>query len=115
MLLTILLGALYRIDPIQVVNAPGKIDYDKGKKFYYSHCISCHHKDPNLKGVIGPEITDVPFEVFSTKVLTGKYPEILPLGYKAKRKTKLMRPLPNVKNDLKLLYSWIQTMQYTKK
>lgn len=110
MIINILLGALYSIDPIVTV-APSTFELDTGQRIYFSHCISCHHKNPTLKGVIGPEIQHVPYEVFEVKVLTGNYPKDLPAGFTPKRKTKLMKPLPKLKDDIKVLYAWIKFMK----
>lgn len=88
---------------------------EKGRRAYMSNCISCHNKDPNLKGAIGPEVVGVPLEVFESKVLTGKYPEKLPIGFKPRRTTKLMRPLTKLKDNVKDMHAWIESINKTKK
>lgn len=90
-------------------------ELDKGRRAYISVCIQCHNKDPNLKGSIGPELVDAPFEVMQHKVKTGRYPDILPPGFVPKRKTKLMRPLPNYVKDVQAIYTWIQSVSKNKK
>lgn len=115
MFFTLLLGALYRIDPYQAEASPTQNELDKGRRIYLSNCISCHNKDPNVKGAIGPEIKNVPYEVLEAKILTGKYPEKLPAGFIPKRKTKLMKPIPKIKDDLKVLHAWIDSMNNSKK
>ena len=102
--------ALYPLDAYLMESGPRSVDLDKGRRIYFSNCISCHNKDPNLKGAIGPEIKNVPYEVLESKVLTGKYPEKLPTGFIPKRKTQLMRPIPKIKDDLKVLHAWIVSM-----
>ena len=87
---------------------------DKGRRLYLSNCISCHNKDPNLKGAIGPEIVDAPVEVMTSKILTGVYPNPLPVGFVPKRKTKLMRKIPQLKNDIPAIYAWVQSMKKSK-
>ena len=111
----LLLGALYRIDHYRVGASPTQAEIDKGRRIYFSNCISCHNKDPNLKGAIGPEIINVPYEVLESKILTGKYPEKLPPGFIPKRKTKLMKPIPKIKDDIKALHAWIESMNKQKK
>lgn len=88
---------------------------DKGRRLYFSNCISCHNRDPNLKGAIGPEIVDAPIEIMRTKVLTGRYPEKLPAGFIPKRKTKLMRPIKKLEKDIPDIYAWVQSVKKTKK
>jgi len=110
MSLIVLLGALYSAYLCPVEASPSQAELDKGRRVYFSNCISCHNKDPNLKGAVGPEIKNVPYEVLESKILTGKYPEKLPAGFVPKRKTKLMKPIPKIKNDLKVLHQWIEAM-----
>jgi len=87
---------------------------EQGKRLYISNCISCHNKDPNLKGALGPEIVDAPLEVMTSKVMTGLYPEKLPEGYTPKRKTKIMKAIPKLKEDIPAIYAWVQSMKQKK-
>jgi mono/diheme cytochrome c family protein len=84
---------------------------DKGRRLYISNCISCHNKDPNVKGPIGPEIIDAPLEIMTAKIMTGKYPDLLPEGFKPKRTTKLMRPITKLKDDIPAIYEYVQSMK----
>lgn len=86
----------------------------KGKRLYLSNCIQCHNKDPNLKGSLGPEMVDAPLEVMTAKVMTGVYPEKLPAGFVPKRKTKVMRKIPQLKNDIPAIYAWVQSVKKKK-
>lgn len=86
----------------------------KGKRLYLSNCIQCHNKDPNLKGSLGPEMVDAPLEVMTAKVMTGVYPEKLPAGFVPKRKTKVMRKIPHLKNDIPAIYAWVQSVKKKK-
>lgn len=92
--------------------APSLID--QGKKAYLSNCISCHNKDPNLKGSLGPEVTNVPIEVFKHKILTGRYPIPLPSGFSPRRNSKVMRPIPRVEKDIEAIHEWIKSMSAKK-
>lgn len=87
---------------------------NKGKRIYLSSCIQCHNRDPNLKGSIGPEVVDAPLEVMTAKIMTGVYPEVLPAGFVPKRKTKAMRKIPQLKNDIPSIYAWIQSVKKKK-
>jgi mono/diheme cytochrome c family protein len=85
-------------------------DVEIGKRLYLANCISCHHKDPNQSGSLGPSQVHAPWPVFYVKVLTGRYPENLD-GYSPQRKTKAMRKFTNLKDDIKHLYAWIQSQK----
>ncbi len=94
---------------------PTPADLARGAKVYKANCVRCHNADPNLKGNLGPEQVDAPFEVVVSKIMTGKYPDPLPKGFTPKRKTKAMTPLRNVKNDIPYIYAWIQSVKKKKK
>ncbi|MGE3610419.1 MAG: cytochrome c [Bacteriovoracaceae bacterium] len=91
-----------------------QVSLEKGKRLFLSNCTSCHNKDPNFKGSIGPELVDAPLDVMTAKVTTGRYPEKLPAGFIPKRKTKLMRPFPHLKNDVPSIHAWIQSVKKKK-
>jgi mono/diheme cytochrome c family protein len=84
---------------------------DKGQKVYLANCISCHNKDPNIKGAVGPEIVDAPMEVMMHKVVTGRYPDKLPAGFVPKRDTKLMRKFPKLEADVSAIHAWVQSVR----
>ena len=84
---------------------------ERGRRIYISNCISCHNKDPNIKGAIGPEVIDAPLEVMTSKIMTGGYPNPLPKGFVPKRKTKAMRKIPKLEKDIPAIYAWIQSMK----
>ncbi len=88
---------------------------DKGKKLYLSNCIACHNKDPNMKGSIGPEMVDAPLAVMTSKVMTGGYPAVLPVGFVPKRKTKAMKKIPKLQKDIPAIHAWVQSMKKKKK
>jgi mono/diheme cytochrome c family protein len=88
-----------------------EVNIEKGKTLFMSNCISCHNKDPNIKGAIGPELTDAPLEVMMVKVKTGRYPDVLPAGFVPKRKTKQMRKFPNLEKDVPSIHAWIQSVK----
>lgn len=63
---------------------------DRGEVVYRTNCISCHNRDPNLPGPIGPAIADSPRALIEARVLHGTYPP----GYAPQRTTRTMRALP---------------------
>ncbi len=87
---------------------------DRGRRVYMNTCIRCHNKDPNVKGSIGPEMVDAPLEIMYAKVMTGRYPEVLPPGFVPKRKTKTMTKLPQHEKDVPYLHAWVQSMKKAK-
>lgn len=111
MILGAFLGSLFISS---VSHAQNQAQLDKGKRIYMSTCIQCHNRDPNLKGPIGPEMVDAPLSVMESKVMTGLYPATLPAGYVPKRKTKSMRKLPHLKNDIPAIHAWVQSMKKKK-
>lgn len=97
--------------PVAAVIETNPVDIEKGKAIYLSQCIKCHNKDPNVKGPIGPELMDAPLEVMQAKVLTGRYPEVLPEGFVPKRKTKAMTKLPQYAKDVPSLHAYVQSLK----
>lgn len=63
---------------------------DRGEVVYRTNCISCHNRDPNLPGPIGPAIAGSPRALIEARVLHGTYPP----GYAPQRTTRTMRALP---------------------
>lgn len=89
-------------------------ELEKGKLLYVSNCLQCHNRDPNVKGAVGPEIIDAPLEVMTSKVMTSKYPAVLPPGFVPKRKTQAMRAIPKLKDDIPLIWAYVQSVKKNK-
>lgn len=98
-------------EPTEAVIETEPVDIEKGKAIYLAACIKCHSKDPNVKGPIGPEMVDAPIEVMHAKVLTGRYPEVLPEGFVPKRKTKQMQKLPQYVKDVPSIHAYVQSLK----
>jgi len=96
---------------VEAVIVTEPVDIEKGKAVYLSACIKCHNKDPNVKGAIGPELVDAPLEIMQHKVLTGRYPDVLPAGFVPKRKTKQMTKLPLFAKDVPSIHAYIQSLK----
>lgn len=99
------------ISELQPLTNPTAEDLARGAKVYKANCVRCHNADPNLKGNLGPEQVDAPFEVVVSKIMTGKYPEPLPQGFVPKRKTKAMTSLKQLKGDIPYIHAWIQSVK----
>lgn len=86
-------------------------DLERGKKIWTTTCNQCHNKDPNLKGAVGPETVDAPLEVMTAKVMTGKYPDVLPPGFVPKRTTKAMKPFPKLEKYIPSIWAYVQSVK----
>ena len=64
----------------------------RGKQVYLSQCIACHNRDPSKNGPLGPAIKGSSRELLETRVLRGTYPP----GYKPKRGSAIMKPMPQL-------------------
>src|SRR5712691_8674019 len=62
----------------------------RGEVVYRTNCASCHGPDPNQPGALGPAIAGSPRALIEARVLHRSYPP----GYRPKRHTHLMQPLP---------------------
>lgn len=106
-----LLGSLLILSTIVKAKSP---DIEKGRRLFMANCLQCHSRDPNMRGSIGPEMVDAPLEVMTSKIMTGKYPEKLPEGFVPKRKTRAMRPIPKLKNDIPDIWAFVQSVKKKK-
>ena len=98
--------------PAEVIVYPANpVDIAKGKEVYLSTCIKCHNKDPNVKGAIGPELTDAQLEIMQAKVANGRYPDVLPEGFVPKRKTKQMIKQPQALPDVPSIHAYVQSLK----
>lgn len=70
----------------------GNGDPNRGKQVYLAQCIACHSSDPSKAGPLGPPVKGASRELLDAKVLQGTYPP----GYKPKRESALMQPLPHL-------------------
>lgn len=76
---------------------------DKGRRSYMANCVACHNSDPKKDGPIGPAIAGSSRDLLFQRVIEGKYPE----GYKPKRSTNVMAPLPHLKADIEALEAFL--------
>jgi mono/diheme cytochrome c family protein len=62
----------------------------RGEVLYRTNCASCHGRDPNRPGALGPAIAGSSRALIEARVLHRAYPA----GYQPKRHTHLMQPMP---------------------
>ena len=77
---------------------------ERGRQIYQSQCIACHNMDPAQPGSIGPDLKGSSEELLRAKVLTGNYPP----GYKPKRPTAIMQPMPQLTSDIPNLAAYLR-------
>ncbi len=87
------------------VSNPQQALYDDGKVIYMSRCIACHNPDPHQVGSVGPDVYGSSRELIEARVLRAEYPT----GYKPKRETHLMVALPDLKDKVEALYSFLNS------
>lgn len=64
----------------------------RGKAIYENVCTTCHARDPNQAGVLGPPVAGASEELLMARVVRGEYPP----GYTPKRNTRQMPALPHL-------------------
>lgn len=77
---------------------------ERGKAIYQLNCISCHNPDPTKDGVVGPAISGSARGLIEMRVLRAGYPA----GYKSKRNTQLMPPLPHLEKEIPALEAFLR-------
>lgn len=77
----------------------------RGKGSYMANCTACHNPDPRLVGSVGPQISGSSLELVRARVLHQTYPP----GYKPKRTSALMPPLPFLENDIPALHAYLNS------
>lgn len=87
-----------------VTNVPPQNLAEHGKEIYNTYCIACHNPDPSLDGAIGPAIKGSSEALIEARVIHGTYPP----GYKPKRDSQAMIPLPHLVNDIKALAEYLK-------
>lgn len=75
----------------------------RGRAIYSTQCIACHNSDPHLAGALGPEVFGSSKELLEARILRAEYPA----GYKPKRETHSMVPLPHLKPELDAIHAYL--------
>jgi len=76
----------------------------RGRQVYLAQCTACHNRDPSKDGPLGPAIKGSSRELLETRVLRGAYPD----GYKPKRGTAIMQPMPQLASALDDLAAFLK-------
>jgi len=76
----------------------------RGRQVYLAQCIACHNSDPGKNGPLGPAIKGSSRELLEARVLRGAYPP----GYKPKRGTAIMQPMPQLASALDDLAAFLR-------
>ena len=77
----------------------------RGQAIYKLNCIACHNPDPSLDGATGPAIKGSSLELVTARVTKAQYPE----GYKPKRDSKIMPPLPQLEKEVPALHAFLNS------
>jgi len=75
----------------------------RGQTIYKMNCIACHNPDPAVDGPTGPSIKGSSLELVQLRVVKAQYPE----GYKPKRETKVMPPLPHLEKEVAAIHAFL--------
>jgi mono/diheme cytochrome c family protein len=68
----------------------------RGKLVYDGVCIACHNPNPALDGSLGPANAHAPRGLVEARVLRAEYPP----GYKPKRESHAMPPMPQLADKI---------------
>jgi mono/diheme cytochrome c family protein len=78
-------------------------DPARGRVIYQTQCIACHNSDPKKAGALGPDVFGSNLELLEARIMRAQYPE----GYKPKRETHTMVPLPHLKADIPAIQAYL--------
>jgi len=81
-----------------------KGDPVKGRGIYLANCAVCHNSDPAKDGPLGPAIKGSSRPLLEARVLSANYPP----GYKPKRNTSAMPPMPYLKSEIPNLEAFLR-------
>lgn len=104
-------GAMMSSGPkTAAMTSGGPANADKGKQVYMTVCLACHGPDPSKDGPIGPAIAGSSKELVEARVMNGNanFDKSYPAGYKPKRNTRMMTPLPQATGDIEHIAAYLQ-------
>ena len=77
---------------------------ERGRQIFQGQCTTCHNADPAQPGPVGPAVKGSSRGLIEGKVLRGAYPP----GYKPKRPTTAMPPMPQLAGDIDGLAAFLK-------
>jgi mono/diheme cytochrome c family protein len=75
----------------------------QGRMVYQTNCTACHNSNPRQAGSLGPDIWGSSKDLLEMRVMSSSYPP----GYKPKRTTHAMAPLPHLRTQLDALHAFL--------
>ena len=76
----------------------------RGRQVYLAQCTTCHNSDPSKDGPLGPPLRGSSRELIEARVLRGTYPP----GYRPKRGTAIMQPMPQLASAIDDLAAFLR-------
>lgn len=77
---------------------------ERGRQVYLAQCTSCHSPDPAKDGPLGPAAKGSSRDLLDARLLRGAYPP----GYKPKRPSAVMQPMPHLGGSLDDLAAYLR-------
>ena len=84
--------------------APPAGDAEKGRQVWLVQCVSCHHRDPEKDGPVGPAVKGSSEVLVEARLLRGGYPP----GYTPKRDSKVMPARPDLARSVADLAAFLR-------
>ena len=75
----------------------------RGESVYRANCTICHALDPARDGTVGPAVAGASAELLEARIVRAEYPP----GYRPKRETRLMPPLPFLAAEVPALAAYL--------
>jgi mono/diheme cytochrome c family protein len=75
-----------------------------GQQIYLSQCTACHAPNPAVDGSLGPAVKGATKALLEARLLHGTYPP----GYRPRRDTRVMQPMPGLAPNLDDLAAYLR-------
>jgi mono/diheme cytochrome c family protein len=75
----------------------------RGRMIYLTACTACHNGNPRVAGALGPDVFGSSLELLTARIMGAKYPA----GYKPKRPSHTMAPLPHLRAEIPALHAFL--------
>jgi mono/diheme cytochrome c family protein len=76
----------------------------RGRQVYLAQCTACHATDPAQGGPLGPAVKGSSQALLEARILRGGYPP----GYRPKRPTSVMQPMPQLASQIADLAAYLR-------